>query len=566
MSLLTELLNLQEQHGWLSKDRLRTLAKQCNVPLHQLQSLVSFYTHFQTTPPAPLELHVCRDMTCHLRGATQQADLLKKRITDTHHTVIKEVSCIGRCDKAPVADIAGCPFSITDLTASDANATDLTDFVPPPLAPSRMIPWDEDRFRSNPYHSEKKHYQALTTMLDQTQGAERVIQTLKESGLKGMGGAGFPTGVKWELVRNQPGHPKYVVVNADESEPGTFKDRALLEYFPHLVIEGMLIAAHCVGSQQAIIFIRHEYGQEKERMLAAIRKAEDRGLLTLVPLKQLLDNQNPEQSSLLEDKREESLVEVSLFVSPGGYILGEETALLEALEDKRGEPRNKPPFPGTAGLRNQPTLINNVETLAMIPVIMQQGGDWWKSQGCSSYEGLKYISVSGHITHPGIYEVPVGLPVSELIERAGGVESGKRLKAFAPGGASSMFLPAEKMDTPIDFKALQDAGSMLGSGALVVVAEGTNMLDIAANVVRFFRNESCGKCVPCRIGTQKTVALLDHVRSGTQPCEHLQVLPELAETLLQTSICGLGQVALNPILSVLEYFQTDLPSDTSSDT
>lgn len=566
MSLLTELLNLQEQHGWLSKDRLRTLAKQSNVPLHQLQSLVSFYTHFQTSPPAPLELHVCRDMTCHLQGATQQADLLKKRIVDTTHTVIKEVSCLGRCDKAPVADIDGCPFSITDLTASNANATDITDFVPPPLGPSRMIPWDADRFRSDPYHSEKEHYQALTTMLDQTKGAEQAIQTLKQSGLKGMGGAGFPTGVKWELVRNQPGHPKYVVVNADESEPGTFKDRALLEYFPHLVIEGMLIAAHCVGSQQAIIFIRHEYRHEKERILAAIRKAEDRGLLTLVPLKQLLDNQNPEQSSTLEDNRDESLVEVSLFVSPGGYILGEETALLEALEDKRGEPRNKPPFPGTAGLRNQPTLINNVETLAMVPVIMKQGGDWWKSQGLSLYEGLKFISVSGHITYPGTYEVPVGLPVSELIERAGGVESGRHLKAFAPGGASSMFLPAEKVDTPIDFKALQDAGSMLGSGALVVVAEGTDMLDIAANVVRFFRNESCGKCVPCRIGTQKTVALLDHVRLGTQPCERLQVLPELAETLLQTSICGLGQVALNPILSVLEYFQKDLPSNTSTDT
>ena len=196
-----------------------------------------------------------------------------------------------------------------------------------------------------------------------------------------------------------------MVVNADESEPGTFKDRALLEYFPHLVIEGMLIAAHCVGSQQAIIFIRHEYRHEKEKILTAIRKAEDRGLLTLVPLKQLLDNQNPDQSSTLEDNRDENLIEVSLFVSPGGYILGEETALLEALEDKRGEPRNKPPFPGTAGLRNQPTLINNVETLAMVPIIMQQGGDWWKSQGLSSYEGLKFISVSGHITYPGTYEL-----------------------------------------------------------------------------------------------------------------------------------------------------------------
>ena len=254
-----------------------------------------------------------------------------------------------------------------------------------------------------------------------------------------MGGAGFPTGTKWELVARETCTPKYVICNADESEPGTFKDREILADLPHLVIEGMALAGLAVGAERGILYIRHEYEPERHRFEAELQRARDRGVL--------------------------GQFDIEVFVSPGGYILGEETALLEALEDKRGEPRNKPPFPGTHGLHGQPTLINNVETLCMATAILARGADWWKLQGKPGFTGLKFIAVSGHVTDPGVYLVPTGTTVRELIDRAGGVKDGKALLAFAPGGASSNILPADQIDVPLDFAALQKAGSMLGSGA-----------------------------------------------------------------------------------------------------
>jgi NADH:ubiquinone oxidoreductase subunit F (NADH-binding) len=358
---------------------------------------------------------------------------------------------------------------------------------------------------------------------------ENAIATLKESNLRGMGGAGFPTGVKWELVRKETRTPKYVICNADESEPGTFKDREILADLPHLVIEAMMLAGNVVGATKGILYLRHEYAPEQVHFEAELRRAYNLDILG-------------------------NGFDIEIFVSPGGYILGEETALLEALEDKRGEPRNKPPFPGTHGLFGQPTLINNVETLAMSTCILNRGAAWWKAQGREGYSGLKFISVSGHIEKPGVYEIATGTTVRELIDMAGGMKDGKKLHAFAPGGASSNFLPANQIDVPLDFNALAKAGSMLGSGALVVCAEGTDMLALATNVVKFFRNESCGKCVPCRVGSEKAVEILEGVQARKLPRTALDVLPELGDTLTQTSICGLGQVAVNPALSVLKQW------------
>src|SRR3990172_3820177 len=311
-----------------------------------------------------------------------------------------------------------------------------------------------------------------------------------------MGGAGFPTAAKWDLVRRKERTPKYVICNADESEPGTFKDRVILEELPHLVLEGMLLAAFVTGAEHGIVYLRHEYHRERKALQRAIADARDLGLL----------------GSNLRGSRFN--FDLEIFVSPGGYILGEETALLEALEDKRGEPRNKPPYPGTHGLWGRPTLINNVETFALATAIVHHGSEWWKAQARPGFSGLKVMAVSGHVARPGVYEIPMGTTVAELIEMAGGVSDGRRLKAFAPGGASSNFLPAEQAHVEIDFASIQAAGSMLGSGALVVVAEGTEMLPLAANVVRFFRNESCGKCVPCRVRTQKDVGMLDDTMHG----------------------------------------------------
>jgi NADH:ubiquinone oxidoreductase subunit F (NADH-binding) len=346
--------------------------------------------------------------------------------------------------------------------------------------------------------------------------------------------------VKWEIVRNAVGDEKYVVVNADESEPGTFKDRFLMEKFPHLLIEGILLGAFVVGAKKAFIFLRHEYPHQEHVLSHALDAARAQGVIG---------------TNILGS---DFSCDIEIFVSAGGYICGEETALLEALEGKRAEPRNKPPFPGTHGLWGKPTLINNVETLSMIPGILQRGATWFKSQGRNN-NGLKYIGLSGHIERPGVYEVPLGLSVNEFITHyGGGIKAGKKLKAFSPGGASSGFLPASMVDVALDFQALAQVGSMLGSGAVVALAEGTCMLDAALNVVTFFRNESCGKCVPCRVGSDKIVHILERATRGQADTSEIDLIDELAETMQLTSICGLGQAAPLPITSVLKYFKDEV--------
>jgi NADH:ubiquinone oxidoreductase subunit F (NADH-binding) len=498
MRLITLLQSLQGSHGYLTDDLLRQAAREARVPLYRVQGLVSFYPHFRTTPPPEKSIAVCSDMACWLADTDAPA-----RVRAEHpDTQVREVSCLGRCDMAPA-------MLVDDIPKAQGR-------------PSLGLA------RSDPYSAPSERFSTLGDLLKlpRDQASDQIIAALKDSGLRGMGGAGFPTGTKWELVRKESRTPKYVICNADESEPGTFKDRQILAELPHLVIEGMLLAALTVGATHAILFIRHEYEPERHVFAAALEDARSQGLLDQIDLE--------------------------VFVSPGGYILGEETALLECLEDKRGEPRNKPPFPVTHGLFGQPTLINNVETLAMVPAILRRGAAWWKSQGKPGFAGLKFMAVSGHVERPGVYEISVGTTVRELIEQAGGMKDGRKLLAFTPGGASSSFLPASAIDTPLDFTATAKAGSMLGSGALFVVAEGTDLMALAANVVRFFRNESCGKCVPCRLGTQQAVTLLDDVAAGKADRTALSVLPDLDETLRLTSICGLGQVALVPIMSTMK--------------
>jgi formate dehydrogenase/NADH-quinone oxidoreductase subunit F len=518
MRLIALLTETQDRLGYLSDATLRELSKRYTIPLHRLQQLASFYPHFRTTPPPRVELSVCRDMSCWLAGGEECSRRLHElKSTDVE---VHEVSCLGRCDQAPAAAINDMPIPAGDIEQVRAWLADPSSIPNPRPDPTR-------KWACDPYESADQYYSTLVRERQNADGlVDRIVAMLKAAGLRGMGGAGFPTGMKGELVAKETRTPKYVICNADESEPGTFKDREILADLPHLVIEGMALAALAVGAQKGILYIRHEYESERRRFEAELQRARDRGVL--------------------------GQFEIEIFVSPGGYILGEETALLEALEDKRGEPRNKPPFPGTHGLFGQPTLINNVETLCAGAAIIARGAEWWKSQGKPDFAGLKFIAVSGHVVNPGVYLVPMGTTVRELIEQAGGMKDSRKLFAFAPGGASSNFLPADQVDVPLDFAALQKAGSMLGSGALVVIAEGTDMLALATNVVRFFRNESCGKCVPCRVGSQKAVEILEGVQNGTMAKSALHVLPELGDTMLQTSICGLGQVAVAPALSVLK--------------
>ena len=425
MRLIPLLDETQHRLGHLDADALRGVAAEARVPLHLVQQVVSFYPHFRTTPPPRVEVAVCRDVSCWMRGA---ADCSSRLYGLTGDIEVRDVSCIGRCDAAPAALVNGIP-----VRADDPR---LADFVRDPATlpsarPDAVRSWEVD-----PYASPTERYATLKRV---RAGELDAVAILKEAGLRGMGGAGFPTGLKWELVRKETRTTKYVVCNADESEPGTFKDREILADLPHLVIEGMAIAGHVVGAARGILYLRHEYAPEQVRFEAELRRAR--------------------QSGVLGD------FELEVFVSPGGYILGEETALLEALEDKRGEPRNKPPFPGTHGLHGQPTLINNVETLAVATTILTRGADWWKSRGRPGFAGLKFIAVSGHVEKPGVYLIQTGTPVRELIETAGGVSGGRKLLAFLPGGASSNVLPADKADVPLDFAAVQKAGSMLGSGA-----------------------------------------------------------------------------------------------------
>jgi NADH:ubiquinone oxidoreductase subunit F (NADH-binding) len=396
------------------------------------------------------------------------------------------------------------------------------------------------RWASDPYANAEDRYGVLRKLIAEGTSPEAVVATLKDSGLRGMGGAGFPTGLKWDLVRKEPAQPKYVICNADESEPGTFKDRVILAELPHLVIEGMAIAAGVVGAEEGIVFIRHEYAAERTALARAIEDARGRGVI------------GPD--ALGKGRR----FELSIFVSPGGYILGEETALLECLEDKRGEPRNKPPFPGQKGLFGQPTLINNVETFSLAPLIVGRGAEAWKALGKSGFSGLKFISLSGDVVNPGVYQVPMGTTIGELVEMAGGVPGGRRIHAIAPGGASSNFLRGDAVSAPLDFKALAERGSMLGSGAVLIIAEGADIVDLATNVVAFFRNESCGKCVPCRVGSEKAVTILEQAVHGRGSKRQLALLPQLNETMAETSICGLGQVALAPFLSVMKAFETEV--------
>ena len=545
MSRIIHGLNeLIHRRGYLADDDLRALAERLGEPLYRLEGVASFYPHFRRTPPPRVAVSLCRDVSCRLAGGAGWCARAREALAGREGVEVREVSCLGRCDGAPAAAVNEHPVTLGPR-GDGRDHLDLgpllaaVDAPPSPHAPQEPIasprPWASD-----PYKSPADRYGVLARLLAEGLDADAVIATLKASGLRGMGGAGFPTGLKWELVRKERELPKVVICNADESEPGTFKDRVILEELPHLVIEGMAIGGLVTGAERGIVFIRHEYGRERVALERAVEEARRRGVLG---------------ASVLGSGRK---FELEVFVSPGGYILGEETALLECLEDRRGEPRNKPPFPGQKGLFGKPTLINNVETLSVVPAILADGPDAWKARGAPGYGGLKFIALSGDVTHPDVYQVPMGTTISELVALAGGVRGGHAVYAIAPGGASSNFLRADALDAPLDFKAIADRGSMLGSGAVLIVAEGADLVDLATNVVTFFRNESCGKCVPCRVGSEKAVQILEQAVAGRGSKRHLARLPELGETMTETSICGLGQVALSPFLSVLKAFPEEV--------
>jgi NADH:ubiquinone oxidoreductase subunit F (NADH-binding)/NADH:ubiquinone oxidoreductase subunit E len=522
-SLIPMLMAIQERCGWLPREELVALAREQKRPLYEIEGLVSFYPHFLTEPPKAVTVRVCHDLACWLKGSDDRIRALHEQYADADDVEIVEISCPGRCDIAPAATVDEHPARVEDV---DGLVQGRRQGV-------------EGGWPNDPYPPGAPRYQSLRALLEGDVSPEQVISSLQESGLRGMGGAGFPTGKKWDLVRKTESPDgtsvKYAICNADESEPGTFKDRQLLAEQPHLVLEGMLMGMVVCGADEGWVFIRHEYGPEEAVLRAEIERLREQDLVG---------------DDVLGTGRR---LELDIFTSPGGYILGEETALLECMEGHRGEPRNKPPFPGVYGLWGRPTLMNSVETFADVPVIVSKGASWWKDQGVNGSDGLKFFAVSGHVEKPGVYCVPMGTTVRELLDIAGGVEGGQELDSVQPGGASSNFLGPEHLDVPLDFGTLAEAGSMLGSGAMVVVAAGTDPLAAATNVLRFFRDESCGKCVPCRVGSTKAHELLtDTLRDGGElDDDRRRRLLDLEVTMRKTSICGLGQVALGPVVSVL---------------
>ena len=534
-SLIPALNAIQERLGWLPREELEALARDVHRPLYEIEGLISFYPHYRTDPPAKVALHVCHDLSCWLQGADQRIADLRERYGDDAAVEFTEVSCLGRCDAAPAVAVNETPSEADDAVALVTAARTGHRTEPLPRAYGGGAPWPND-----PYPAGPQRYGALRRLLSGELDADQVITALQNSGLRGMGGAGFPAGRKWGLVAAQAATPKYVICNADESEPGTFKDRQILAEQPHLVLEGLLLGMAAVGAEEGWVFIRHEYGPEEAVIRREIESLRAAGLV------------GPGVPTGKNGAGSGRRLSVEVFTSPGGYILGEESALIECMEGHRGEPRNKPPFPGTYGLWGQPTLMNSVETFAHVPVIVQRGADWWKRQGTNGGTGLKFFAVSGHVERPGVYCVPMGSTAADLLELAGGVSGGRAVGAIQPGGASSNFLGPGQLDVPLDFDKLAAAGSMLGSGALVVMAEGTDLLAAATNVLRFFRNESCGKCVPCRVGSAKAHQVLAGLlAAGGGPAEVNGQVRQLEETLRKTSICGLGQVALGPVVSVL---------------
>ena len=380
-------------------------------------------------------------------------------------------------------------------------------------------------------------YQALAKVLTEMTPQE-IIEEIKTSRLRGRGGAGYPTGLKWELVSRQDAATKYVVCNADEGDPGAFMDRSVLEGDPHRVLEGMAIAGHAVGAQQGYIYVRGEYSLAIQRLQTAIRQAERERLL----------------GSRIFDSNYQ--FRIDLRIGAGAFVCGEETALIASIEGKRGQPRQRPPFPPEAGLWGQPTLINNVETFANIPTIINNGGEWFASIGTEASRGTKVFALAGKINNTGLIEVPMGTPLREIIfEIGGGIPEGGKFKAAQTGGPSGGCIPAEFLDTPVDYESLAKIGSIMGSGGLIVMDDASSMVDVARFFMEFCMDESCGKCIPCRVGTVQMHEILKRLIAGEGTRQDIEILEELCTLLKETSLCGLGQTAPNPVVSTLRFFR-----------
>jgi formate dehydrogenase len=503
--LIEHLHALQDRHGGLREAHLLALAEALRLAPVEVQEVASFYAHFDllpddAPPPATTTIRVCTGLPCAMAGGAALLGAL--RAAPPPGARLVEAPCMGACHRAPACAVghelveAATPGGVARAIAREAP--ELAD--PPPLAA----------------YQGRGGYAVLRAGL----AKDVLLARLEVSGLRGLGGAGFPAARKWKLVMAQPG-PRHLVVNADEGEPGTFKDRRCLETDPHRVLEGMLLAAHAIGAEACWIYLRDEYPHLRHALAREIAALHQAGIATMP---------------------------IHLRRGAGAYICGEETALLESLEGRRGYPRHKPPYPGEAGLFGRPTLIHNVETLWFLPKILAND----EAAAEHGRTRPRFYSLSGRVRDPGVKLAPAGTTARELVEQhGGGMLPGHDFAAYLPGGASGGILPAEMADLPLDFGVLEKLGCFVGSGAVVVLSDQDDLAEAARNLVRFFRDESCGQCTPCRVGTAKAARLLDAPRWDRA------LLQELAAAMADGSICGLGQAAMNPVLSLLRHFPAE---------
>ena len=544
-SLLPLLHEAQAINGWLPPEMQEAIGETLRVPLSDIHGVVEFYSMFYNEPMGKRVIRVCNDPACHMAGGPAVRLAIEERLglkpgetTEDGMIGYETVPCLGMCEHAPNALNGDRPAG--DLTPADVDAF-LTGMYPEPepkiyggplvkLARAGKIdPTSLDAF--------VKHdgYKALRKALTMT--PEEILAMMKGSDLLGRGGAMFPVGLKWEMTRNAPGHPseKHIVANADESEPGTFKDRALMEQDPFSLIEAMTIAGYTVGAENGWIFLRGEYPRCYARLKNAIEKAREAGYLGRNILGRRGFN-----------------FDIELRLGAGAYICGEETALFEAIEGKRGFPRIKPPFPTTHGLFQQPTAVNNIETLAATVAILNMGVEQWHKLGTAGSPGTKWFCVSGRVLRPGVYEVPFGLTVRQLIQMAGGV-IGKEVQAVLLGGAAGVFIGPRRLDTPLTYEDAKAQGFPIGSGVIMVFDEAVDLREIMYMLTRFFAHESCGKCYPCALGTQRQMEIIERIlRYGGPRPDDKKDLREIGLTMTQTSLCGLGQTAGLAVMSAID--------------
>jgi NADH-quinone oxidoreductase subunit F len=560
-ALIPMMMYAQDEYGYISDEMVNELATRLDLRPVAVEETLAYYSMLHRKPQGKHHVQVCTNVACMLRGGAELLAHAKKRLEIGHKETtqdgvfsLEEVECIGACTGAPAMQVnydyyenltplkfdriieeldkGGRPAPVPIIT----GALRERDKMETPLISKR---WGIKDSHKIDVYLQNGGYQALEKALKQMT-PESIIDEVKKSSLRGRGGAGFPTGMKWSFVPKDSPKPKYVICNADESEPGSCKDRPLMEMDPHQLIEGIIIAGRAINAHNGFIYIRGEYRYVLDIVEAAITEAYARGYLG----KNILDTGFD--------------FDLLIHTGAGAYECGEESALMESLEGKRGYPRIKPPFPAIVGLYGCPTIINNVESLSSVPAIIMEGGEAYANRGTPKNGGTRLLCISGHVNKPGIYEIPLGMNMKKFIyEVAGGIRGGKKLKAVIPGGSSCPFLKADEIDIPMDYDSLAKAGSMLGSGGMVVMDEDTCMVDMARRVMHFYAHESCGWCIPCREGTSWLRKMLERFHAGLGRPEDIDAVGELATNMLGRTLCPLGDAAAMPTISIVKKFRNE---------